>query len=376
MIPVCEPSLIGRELKYVKRCIKTNWISSSGEYINLFEKKFAEFCNTKYAVSCNNGTTAIHLALESLGIGPGDEVIIPDFTMIATANAVIYTGAKPVLVDSEKKTWNIDSSKIEEKITKRTKAIIPMHTYGHPVDMDPIIELAHKYNLYIVEDAAEAHGAEYKGKKIGSLSNIGCFSFYANKIITTGEGGMIVTDDEKLAERARLLKNHGFGKERFLHSDLGFNYRMTNIQAAIGLAQMENINNFVNMRRRNAALYNKYLSKIPGITLPPEEPWAKNVYWMYGILIEPEFGMSMPELREELEKRGIETRAFFIPMHSQPVYKKKDPRFPDTKGKYPVSDELSKKGFYLPSASTLKKFQIRYIAKTIRDIHKETQEKC
>lgn len=369
MIPVCEPSLIGNELKYVNDCLKTNWISSSGKYIELFEQAFSKFCNVKYGVACSSGTAAVHLALETLGIGPGDEVIIPDFTMIATSNAIIYTGAKPVLVDSEKGTWGIDVNKIEEKITKKTKAILPVHIYGHPVDMDPLLEIAKKHNLYVVEDAAEAHGAEYKGRRIGSLSDIACFSFYANKIITTGEGGMIVTNNKKLAERARLLKNLAFIEPRFLHEEIGFNYRLTNTQAAIGLAQTENADKLVEMRRRNAKLYNKYLSKIPGIVLPPEEPWAKNVYWMYGVLVEPEeFGMKMPELRKALQEKGIGTRTFFIPMHEQPLFKKNDPRLPDVSGNYPVADELGKKGLYLPSSSTLKEEQIKYIAETIKEI--------
>jgi len=370
-IPVCEPSLIGKEKKYVKDCLKTNWISSAGKYIDLFEESFAKFCNVKYGVACSNGTTAIHLALETLKIGPGDEVIIPDFTMIGTVNAVLYAGATPVFVDSEKETWNIDTTKIKEKITKKTKAIMIVHTYGHPVDMDPVIELAKKNKLYVIEDAAEAHGAEYKGKRIGSLSDIACFSFYGNKILTTGEGGMIVTNNKDFAERAKYLRNHAFGIPRFLHKEIGFNYRMTNIQAAIGLAQTENAEKLVDMRIRNAKLYNKYLKKIPGIILPPEKDWAKNVYWMYGIVIYPKaFGMSAGKLRKKLKENGIDTRAFFIPLHKQPMFKKKDPRFPDIKGKYPVAEWLSENGFYLPSTSTLKKRQIRKIAKTIKKISK------
>ena len=370
MIPVCEPTLTGNEKKYVVDCLDTNWISSMGEYIPKVEEKFSRFCDTKHGVGCCNGTVAMHLALESLGIGKGDEVIIPTFTMIATANAVIYSRARPVLVDSEPKTWNIDANKIEEKITKKTKAIMPVHTYGHPVDMDPIKELAEKHNLYIIEDAAEAHGAEYKGKKVGSLGDMGCFSFYSNKIITTGEGGMVVTNNEKLAEKARLLRNHAFSKPRFLHKELGFNYRMTNIQAAIGVAQMEYADKLVQARIDNAQLYNKLLKDVEGITLPPKASWAKNVYWMYGLLIEDEFGMGMSEVMKELEKKGVETRAFFIPMHKQPVYMKKDDRFPDVKGDYPVSEELSRKGLYLPSSSSLTKEQIKEVADAIISLKK------
>lgn len=292
MIPVCEPFLTGKELQYVDDCLKTNWISSAGKYIAEFEKGFAAYCKVKYGIATTNGTTALHLALATLGIGKGDEVIIPTFTMAACAFSVIYTGAKPVLVDSEPETWNMDVGQIERKVTPRTKAIMPVHIYGHPCDMDPIMNIARKHHLYMVEDAAEAHGATYKGKMTGSMSDIGSFSFYANKIITTGEGGMIVTDDEKLAERARRLKDQAFSRERrFLHTDLGFNYRMTNVQAAIGLAQLESIDRFVEMRRKNASLYNRLLKGVPGITLPVEKNWAKNVYWMYSIVIENEFGI-------------------------------------------------------------------------------------
>jgi perosamine synthetase len=237
MIPVCIPFIGEKELEYVVNCIKMNWISSKGRYVEEFEDKFAKYCGCKYGVSTTSGTTALHLALASLNIKKEDEVIIPAPTMIATAFAVIYCGAKPVLVDAESETWNIDVNKIGEKITEKTKAIMPVHIYGHPSDMDPVMKLAKEHELYVVEDAAEAHGAEYKGRKAGGIGDIGCFSFYANKIITTGEGGMIVTNDEKIAEKARSLKDLAFSKERrFLHTDLGFNYRMTNIQAAIGLA--------------------------------------------------------------------------------------------------------------------------------------------
>src|SRR3989339_830588 len=241
MIPVCEPTLKGNELKYTTEAITTGWISSAGKFIDQFEQKFSQYCNTAHGISCCNGTVALHLAVEALGIGKGDEVIIPTFTMIGSANAVIYSGAKPVLVDSELDTWNINIDKIEEKITPRTKAIMVVHTYGHPVDMDKVKKIADRHNLYIIEDAAEAHGAEYKGKKTGSLGDIAGFSFYANKLVTTGEGGMVITDNEKWATRAKNLRNHCFGQPRFVHTDLGYNYRLTNIQAAIGLAQLEKI---------------------------------------------------------------------------------------------------------------------------------------
>jgi perosamine synthetase len=371
MIPVCEPTLLGNEKKYVLDCLETNWISSIGDYISKFEKMFAKFCGVNYGIACNNGTTALHLMIEAMNIGKGDEVIIPTFTMIATANAVIYSGAKPILIDSESETWNIDPKKIEEKITDKTKAIMVMHTYGHPCDMEAIQEIADKYNISIIEDGAEAPGAEYKNKCVGSLGKAAAFSFYANKIITTGEGGMVVTNNKDIAEKARLLRNHAFSKPRFLHKEFGFNYRMTNIQAAIGVAQMEYANELVEARIKNAKLYNNLLKDVGGITLPPKKEWVKNVYWMYGILIGKEFGVAVPEIRDALLKRGIDTRTFFIPMHKQPVYlNNKKLNFPDCSGLYPVADMLSEKGFYLPSSSSLKKDQIKQICEILISLKK------
>jgi len=366
MIPVCEPLLGGKELEYINDCIKSNWISSKGKYIEQFENKFANYCGCKYGISTTNGTTALHLALVSLDIGPDDEVIIPTFTMVATAFAVAYTRAKPVLVDAECDTWNIDVNKIEEKITKKTKAILPVHIYGHPCDMDEILKIAKKYNLYVIEDAAEAHGAEYKGKKAGNISDIGCFSFYANKIITTGEGGMVVTNNPEIADKARRLKDLAHSKEkRFLHTDIGYNYRMTNIQAAIGLAQYERINELIEMRRENAQLYNGILKDLKGIVIPTERRWAKNVYWMYSILINDDFGINRDEFMERLLKAGIETRAFFLPMHHQPVFKKMGL----FKGEnYPIADYISARGLYLPSSSQLGKQEIEFICNTIKII--------
>ncbi len=371
MIQVCEPTLWGNELKYVTEAVQTGWISSAGKFITEFEQKFAEYCGVKYGVSCCNGTKALHLAVEALGIGQGDEVILPTFTMIGSCNAIIYAGAKPVFVDSQLEDWNLNPEKIEEKITARTKAIMVVHTYGHPVDMDKVMAIAKKHHLYVIEDAAEAHGAEYHGRKIGSLGDIACFSFYANKIITTGEGGMVVTNNEQLAEKVKSLRNHCFGHPRFLHHELGYNYRLTNVQAAIGLAQLEKIDDYVEARRKNAQLYNKLLQDVPGIRTPPEMSWAKNVYWMYGVLVENEFGMSMPQLMEELKQRGIDTRTFFIGMHKQPVYKKEDSRFPDLTGEYPVAEELERKGFYLPSSSNLTEEQINFIVNSIKEIREK-----
>ena len=363
IIPVCEPLLGGNETKYVMDCLETNWISSAGKYIPAFEEQFAQHCGARYGVACANGTVALHLALATLGIGPGDEVIIPTFTMIATANAVTYTGAKPVLVDSEIRTWNMDVDQIEARVTEKTKAIMPMHTYGHPVDMDKVWEIAEKYGLYVVEDAAESHGAEYKGQRTGSLGDAGCFSFYANKIITTGEGGMITTNNEQIAKLASNLRDHAFSEERhFWHKYLGFNYRMTNLQAAVGLAQTERFEEFVQRRRDHAYHYTSLLKDVPGITTPPEESWAKNVFWMYSILLDDGFGLSRDELREKLAERGIETRTFFIPIHLQPIY------FKAFKGeRYPVAEDLCKRGLYLPSASSLTKGEIEYVVEQVAE---------
>jgi len=365
-IPVCEPTLIGNEFNYVKACFDTNWISSVGKYIDEFEAKFAEAVGAKYAVACSNGTTALHLSLATLCIGVGDEVIMPTFTMIATANSIRYTGATPVLVDSEMDTWNIDVTKIEAKITNHTKAIMPVHTYGHPADLDPILELAEKYHLFVIEDAAEAHGAEYKGRKIGSIGDVTTYSFYANKIITTGEGGMITTNNEAIAQKAKVLRGHAFSEVRhFWHQDLGFNFRMTNMQAAVGLGQMENFHQLVDARRENCRQYNEGLKDIPGITLPPEAPWAKNVFWMYSIMIGQEFGCSRDQLREKLAEKGIETRTFFIPIHFQPLYYK------NYKERFPNAEELCQRGLYLPSSSSLTREQIQYITNCVKDIHSQ-----
>jgi len=369
MIPVCEPKLGEKELENVIDCIKTNWISSKGKYITEFEEKFSRYCGAKYGIATSNGTTALHLALASAGIKPEDEVIIPDFTMIATANSVTYTGAKLVLVDSEPETWNIDPNKIEEKITKRTRAIMIMHTYGHPVDMNSILNIARDHDLLVIEDAAEAHGAEYRGKRTGGLGDMSCFSFYANKIITTGEGGMVVTNNEEFAEQARMLRDQAFEKgKRFWHRQLGFNYRLTNLQAAVGVAQFEHIDEFVETRRRNALYYNSLLEEVEGITLPPEAKWAKNVYWMYTILIEKNFGLSRDDLMVHLKEKGVDSRRAFYPVHAQPLYAEQF-----TGQKFPVADQLSNKGVYLPSGNTLTKEQIDQVVETLISIQKEAK---
>ncbi len=364
IIPVCEPTLAGNEMEYVRRAVETNWISSAGSYIREFEANFAQACGTRYGIACANGTVAMHLILATLGLEPDDEVIIPTFTMIATANAVRYCNARPVLVDMEPEQWQMDIDQVEAAITPRTKAIVPVHIYGHPTDMDPLMALAEKHGLYVIEDAAEAHGGEYKGRRCGGLGDAAGFSFYGNKIITTGEGGMVTTNNRDIARIAWNLRDHAFSTDRhFWHKYIGFNYRMTNLQAAVGLAQVEQLDNFVAARRKNAFDYNRFLREIPGIQTPKEAPWAKNVYWMYGILVDEEaYGMNRDQLRKVLADNGVETRTFFIPMHCQPIY------WEVFKGeRYPVAEQLCRNGFYLPSASSLTLDEIEYITDIIRE---------
>lgn len=370
-IPVCEPYLNGNEIKYVNDAVSTGWISSSGSYVNKFEEAFSKYCDCKYGVAVCNGTVAIHLALVALGIGKGDEVIIPSFTMIATAFAVCYTGAKPVFVDADKDTWNIDVNKIEEKISDKTKAIIPVHIFGNPCKMDKIEEIAKKHNLYIIEDAAEAHGAEYKGKKTGSFSDIACFSFFANKNVTTGEGGMVVTNNEENYKKAKYYKNVCFpvdSPRTYLHENIGFNYRMSNLHAAIGLAQTEKADEYRDLRIKNANLYKEYLKDCPGIIFQKDEEDSLNVHWMNTIIIDKEkYGHNKDELVTHLKENNIDTRLLFKSMSRQ---KSLQDFGCDCTGEYPVTDWLSDNGFYLPSASNLKQEDIKYICDTIKRFQK------
>lgn len=371
-IPVCEPMLAGNELKYVTDAVSTGWISSSGTYVNEFEKQFAAYCGCKYGVAVCNGTIALHLALLALGIKEGDEVIVPTFTMIASAFAICYTGAKPVFVDADKETWNIDVKKIEEKITPRTKAIMPVHIFGKMCDMTAITALAKKYNLYIVEDAAEAHGAEHKGKKAGAYSDIAAFSFFANKNITTGEGGMVVTNDEAIYDRARYFKNVCFpvnGPRNYQHDDIGYNYRMSNVVAAIGLAQVEKADFYKALRIRNHQWYRTYLKDVPGIIFQAEpEKDCVDVCWMNTIVVDPkEYGHTKDELIAYLKEQKVDTRLLFTGMHRQKAMKDFGC---DCGEAYPVSDWLMENGFYLPSASSLDEVTIREICDLIRKFTK------
>jgi perosamine synthetase len=366
-IPVCAPLLGEREVELVTQCIRSTWVSSIGPQVQEFERKFAGFCDSKFGVATNSGTTALHLALVGLKIKKGDEVILPTFTMIASPNAVEYTGAKIVLVDADPKTWNMAVDDVEGQISDHTKAIMAVHIYGHPTDMRPLIELAEKYDLAIVEDAAEAHGAEYLGKRTGSLGDVGSFSFYSNKIITTGEGGMNTTDDGDLADRMAWLRAHAFGRggKHFWHEELGYGYRMTSLQASMGIAQMERIGEMVERRRNHARLYNELLSSLEEdkITLPPEEKWAKNVYWMYSILVKN--NVIRDELMQSLEKAGIETRTFFYPIHNQPYYSS---RFQHQR--FPVAEDLSRRGLNLPSGNGLTEEEITYVSEKVVDFFK------
>ncbi len=347
-LPVMEPTLGGNELKYVSDCITSNWISSQGGYVIEFEHEFAKYSSCEFALTTTSCTTALHLSLVALGIGAGDEVIVPDLTFGASANVVLHAGALPVFIDVHPVHWTLDPDLLEAALTPQTKAIMPVHLYGHPCDMDPIMDFARKHNLFVIEDCAEALGARYKGKLVGSFGDVGCFSFFSNKVITTGEGGMVTTNQQQLYEKMMLLRDHGMRKERrYWHELAGFNYRMTNLQAAVGVAQLEQIGSFLVARRNIAEQYSQRLAGVDGITLPVEEAWAKNIFWLYSILIDEAItGVTRDELIHLLELEGVETRPLFYPMHNQPP-------FPESNVKFPVADRLAMKGISLPSTITL-----------------------
>ncbi len=364
--PVAETHLAGNERKYLAECIDTNWISSRGPFVTRFERAFAPEAGCEYAVACANGTVALHLALAALGLGPGDEVVVPAFTMIATANAVRYTGAEPVLVDAEPVHGNIDPERVEAAITPRTRAIVAVHIYGHPAAMRRLKTIADARGIALVEDAAEAHGAECGGARVGGMGRAGAFSFYANKIVTSGEGGMVTTNDAALERVLRRLRDHAFDPVRhFWHEYLGFNYRMTNLQAAVGLAQTERLAEIVAARRRLHALYSERLREIPGLELPTEDAGVRSVFWMYAIRVDAAFGVARDELRRLLAERGIETRTFFVPIHAQPVY------FGRFRGqRFPVAESLCRRGLYLPTAETLGERDVDWICGEIAAIHR------
>lgn len=360
-IPVSEPKLCGKEREYVLDCLDTGWISSNGKYVTKFEEQFGAFVGVPHAIAVCNGTCALHVALEALGIGQGDEVIVPSFTYVASANAVRYTGAKPVFVDSEPDTWNVDPNKIEEAVTPRTRAIVPVHLYGHPCDMAPILDIASRKNLFVVEDAAEAFGSQYNGKMIGSLGTVATFSFFGNKTITTGEGGMVVTRDAKLADKIRLLKGQGVSPTRQYYFEVvGYNYRMTNIEAAIGLAQLENATAFIERKREIARCYERLLRGTQGLRLPVEKHYALNSYWMYSIVVDDSFGTDRNSLMAHLRACSVETRPFFYPCHLLPPYRTGSLQCP-------VAEDLGNRGINLPSSAKLTDSQIEYIVNCIQE---------
>lgn len=366
-VPVNEPLLKGNEEKYLIECIRTGWISSEGPFIKKFEEQFAARVRRKYGVAVSNGSVALDASVAALGIGAGDEVIMPTFTIISCAAAVVRAGAVPVVVDCDPVTWNMDVTQIEARITSRTKAIMVVHIFGLPVDMNPLLMLAHKYGLKVIEDAAEMHGQTYEMRPCGSFGDISTFSFYPNKHITTGEGGMIMTDDPALADRCRSLRNLCFKSEqRFVHDELGWNYRMTNMQAALGVAQLERLDEFVQIKRRMGARYSKLLASTPGIQLPlAQTGFADNIYWVYGLVIDNSVPFDAKEAMKRLEKLGIGTRPFFWPMHEQPVFKKMGLFANQT---CPVSERIARRGFYIPSGMALTDGQIEQVVDAMRKV--------
>ncbi|MBI5162521.1 MAG: aminotransferase class I/II-fold pyridoxal phosphate-dependent enzyme [Magnetospirillum sp.] len=363
-VPLVTPSLSGNELSYVQDCIATGWVSSQGAYIGKFETAVGEFLTARHALSTANGTLALQLALQALDIGPGDEVIVPNFTFGASANAVMQRGAKPIFADVDPETWTLDPAATEALLTPRTKAIMPVHIYGHPCDMDPLMDIARRHQLRVVEDCAEALGAAYKGRPVGTIGDIGCFSFFANKIITTGEGGMVTTNDPALADRLKVIRDHGMRPERrYWHVEAGTNCRMTNLQAAVGLAQMERIATFLDWRDGLASRYDAGLEDIPGIRRHVGQSWARKVCWLYTIAVDPQvYGMDRDALLAHLKTRGIEGRPVFAPLHIQPAY-------PGCgTGAYPVSERLGAHGLSLPTGNDTPLIEVMRVVQAIREL--------
>ena len=368
-VPVNEPLLDGNEKKYLAECIDTGWISSEGPFVERFEKNFASRVGRKHAIAVTNGTAAIDAAIEAIEIGNGDEVILPAFTIISCILQIVRSGATPVLVDSDPITWNMDVNQIESKITKKTKAIMVVHIYGLPVDMDPVIEICKKHKLKLIEDTAEQIGQFYKNKPCGSFGDISTMSFYSNKHITTGEGGMIFTDDDELAEKCRKLRNMYFQEDkRFVHEKLGWNLRMTNIQASIGVAQLERLDEFVLKKRWIGRKYNELLKELDGIQLPLSKTnYAENIYWVYAVVLDDSIELSAAETIKLLSKHNVGSRPFFFPIHQQPVLKKRG-LFLDEK--YPVAQRLYQRGLYIPSGLALEEKQLEKVASTLKNIIK------
>ena len=368
-IPVNKPLLNGNEKKYLNECIDTGWISSEGPFVKKFESLFSSKVDRNHGIAVSNGSAAIDVALEALDLNSGDEVILPSFTIISCINHIIRVGAVPVLIDSDPVTWNMKTQDIEKNITNKTKIILVVHIYGLPVDMDPIISLSKKYNLKIIEDAAEMHGQTYKGNPCGSFGDISTFSFYPNKHITTGEGGMLVTNDANLAEKCGSLRNLCFGKEkRFVHEELGWNMRMTNMQAAVGLAQLERLDEFIKIKRLMGKIYSELLTEIEELHLPLEKTeFSQNIYWVYGLVLKKHSKKNVPNIINFLKENGVGSRPFFYPMHKQPTLIKKG-YFNNTS--LPISEYLSEKGFYIPSGLNLTETEIRKVAKLLTNYFK------
>jgi len=366
MIPVNQPIFTGREKELLCQCIEEGWVSSEGPFVAEFEQKFADFVGVKYGVSVCNGTVAIETALSALEISSGDEIILPTFTIISCVLAVLRRGGIPVLVDVEPETWCMDVNMVESKITRRTKAVMPVHIYGHPVDMDPLLWLSEKYGVKVVEDAAEVHGAKYKGKKCGSIGDISCFSFYPNKIITTGEGGMVLTNDARLATRARSIRNLCFVPEqRFLHYELGNNFRFTTLQAALGLAQLEKIEEHLSKKRWMGREYTKRLRNLSGLAIQKIEEWAEPVYWVYGVVLDDDLPIDAKGFAKDLADLGVQTRPFFWPLHEQPVLK----QMGLFKGEsYPVAEKIARRGLYLPSGLGISQTQIEEVCSAVETV--------
>ncbi len=357
LIPVGHPVFAGNEKKYVNQCLDSLWIAS-GEFIARFEESFSRFCGVPHALACNSGTSALHLALMALGVGAGDEVIVPTLTYVSSANAVRYCGARPVFADSNPRNMTLDPADLEGRITPRTKGLIAVHLYGHPADMDAIGAVAARHGLFVIEDCAEAHGAMYRGRRVGGLGDAGTFSFFGNKIISTGEGGMVTTAASALYRKMRLLGGQGMDPaRRYWFTMVGYNYRMTNIEAALGLAQLEQIEAHLAHRRAVAAWYQRYLPETL-VELPCEEDWAAHAFWMYTVRVKPEAGIGRNELMEELYRDGIETRPVFYPMHLMPVHE--EPGL-----SYPVAEDIARRGFSLPTHGMLTEEDVVYIGKSI-----------
>jgi perosamine synthetase len=369
-VPVNEPLLNGNEKKYLIECIDSGWISSEGPFVEKFEEQFAKRVDRTYAIAVTNGTAAIDVAIEALRLEPGDEVILPAFTIISCITHIVRSGLKPVLVDSDPDTWNMNISEVEAKITNRTRAILMVHIYGLPVDVDKILSIADKHKLYVIEDAAEMHGQLYKGKPCGSFGDISTFSFYPNKHLTTGEGGMLVTNSAELAERCRSLRNLCFQPEkRFVHERLGWNLRMTNMQAALGCAQLERLDEFVAIKREMGRFYTNALADITCVDKPkPKTDYADNIYWVFGIVLRDQTQMKSADAMRMLGSAGIGTRPFFCPMHMQPILQKMGYFMNET---YPVAENLYENGFYLPSGLALTLDQMNKVSTEMHKIFRQ-----